>query len=382
VCEDLKGIVGSLRHLVTSLEPDLLAGNRATELMELFAESERLSAAGRTATAGRAAQAAEWRGAGYRTPAAWVASMTQVSVGQAITTLQTAHHLMQLPATRDAFATGLLSEVQAAEIASAAAATPDAEAALLELADTDTVSKLRDECRQLRATAMSDEGSAERLRRQRYLRHWTDRDGAVRLDGRFAPDDAAPLLAAVDAGAVELQREAKRAGLRESAEACAADALVALAQGSATKAVVHVDVDATAFERGSARPGERCRIRGIGPIPVAVARRFAAEGSVKVIERGGADVRRVAHLGRTIPAHVRTALEARDETCVVPGCEARTGLEIDHIVPLAAGGPTSLDNLARLCRFHHAQKTHRGWSLGGAPGAWTWTRGSRAPPGR
>jgi 5-methylcytosine-specific restriction endonuclease McrA len=110
-------------------------------------------------------------------------------------------------------------------------------------------------------------------------------------------------------------------------------------------------------------------------VPVAVARRLARDGAVKVLERDGVEVKRVAGVGRTIPAIVRTALEARDPTCVVPDCEIRTGLEIDHVIPFAHGGETRLDNLARLCRFHHAQKTHRGWRLAGSPGNWRWVRG-------
>jgi len=51
------------------------------------------------------------------------------------------------------------------------------------------------------------------------------------------------------------------------------------------------------------------------------------------------------------------------------------GLEIDHVVALADGGLTAIENLARVCRWHHAQKTHHGWRLAGRPGAWTWTRG-------
>lgn len=198
----------------------------------------------------------------------------------------------------------------------------------------------------------------------------------MRLDARLAPDDGAKLLATVQAGASRLQKEGKRSGQRERAEARAADALVAVATGrSAPKAVVRLEVDAAAFARGRTQPGETCRIRGVGPIPVGVAQRLASEGIVKVIERDGVDVRRVAHLGRTIPAYLVTALEARDPTCVVPGCDRRTDLEIDHVVPFARGGETRLDNLARLCGFHHGQKSYHGWRLTGPPGAWSWKRG-------
>ncbi len=94
----------------------------------------------------------------------------------------------------------------------------------------------------------------------------------------------------------------------------------------------------------------------------------------------GVDVRAVSHFGRTIPARLRTALEARDQTCVVPGCDERDHLEIDHIAPLAEGGPTRLDNLARLCPWHHSLKTHRGWHLAGGPDRWELVKASRAPP--
>jgi len=87
----------------------------------------------------------------------------------------------------------------------------------------------------------------------------------------------------------------------------------------------------------------------------------------------GSNVTAVAHLGRTIPARLRTALEARDPTCVVPGCDVRQGLEIDHRVPFAQGGPSTMHNLARLCRWHHYLKSHHRYRLGGAPGRWTWT---------
>ncbi|MDP8957307.1 MAG: HNH endonuclease [Actinomycetota bacterium] len=56
---------------------------------------------------------------------------------------------------------------------------------------------------------------------------------------------------------------------------------------------------------------------------------------LKVLLTDGCDIKAVAHAGRTIPAKLRTALEARDPTCIVPGCDAREDLEIDHLIPLA-----------------------------------------------
>jgi 5-methylcytosine-specific restriction endonuclease McrA len=112
---------------------------------------------------------------------------------------------------------------------------------------------------------------------------------------------------------------------------------------------------------------------------VAAARRLASDAVLAVVLTEGAEVTAVAHLGRSVPSRVRAALEARDPTCVVPGCDVRQGLEIDHRIPFAQGGPTTLDNLARLCRHHHYLKTHHRWRLGGGPGNWTWT-GPDPPP--
>lgn len=381
--ERIEKLVSALREAVSALDPARLSGAHAARLVDVLSEGERVCQAGRALAAGRALQARTWRAAGYRTPAQWLAARTKKTLSAAITTVQTVHRLSEFPATREAFVSGRLSEIQAAEITQAAAADPRAEQGLLAVAARETVAALRDRCREVRAAAAGDEDALERIRRGRYLRHWSDRDGALRLDARLAPDDGARLVAAVAARAARLMDEARRSGQREPAEAYAADALIGLADGApGPKAVVHVHVDQSALERGRTAPGETCGIPGVGPVPVASARRLAADGVVKALAADGADIRSVAHLGRGIPARLRTALEARDPACVVPACDVRTALEIDHVVPLSRGGTTALANLARLCRYHHAQKTHRGWRLGGGPGAWTWTRSGPPPEPR
>jgi hypothetical protein len=55
----------------------------------------------------------------------------------------------------------------------------------------------------------------------------------------------------------------------------------------------------------------------------------------------------------------------RDGRCRMPGCTARVAwADLDHVVPHAADGTTSCDNLCCLCRRHHRLKTFgRGWSF-------------------
>ena len=101
----------------------------------------------------------------------------------------------------------------------------------------------------------------------------------------------------------------------------------------------------------------------MGPIPVAMARDLINNSFLRVVFHRAGDIRAVSHLGRTINQVLRTALVFRDRTCVVPGCGTSYGLEIDHIVPFAEGGPTTLDNLALLCHHHHFLKTYESWTL-------------------
>jgi len=370
----LDDLVSDLRDIVGSLNPATMRADDALRFVDAFSEIARLGDAGRMLAAGRVQQTRAWRSTGAASGPAWLASRSGVTLGAAADSLKTAAALDLLPEVKSALIGGELSSVQAAEIAAAAIVDPAAEGSLVELASRESVEALREKCRDVRAAAVSDESSTERIRRGRYLRRWTERDGAIRYDVRLAPDDGAPLDAVINLQAERLFLEARRAGQLEPREAYAADALCGLVKGARVKTVVNVHVSASALERGHTVAGETCHIAGLGPVSVSAARKMAVGGWVNLLETDGVDVLRVAHAGRTISSRMVTALMKRDTTCVVPGCNRRHGLEIDHIVPLHEGGLTELSNLARLCHWHHTQKTHHGWVLGGSPNAWTWTR--------
>jgi len=126
---------------------------------------------------------------------------------------------------------------------------------------------------------------------------------------------------------------------------------------------VMVRVDLAALLRGETHPGEICELDGHGPISPKMARDMANDSFLRFIFHESDDIRSIFHFGRTINKALRTALVHRDRICVVPGCEVSYGLEIDHIVPVTEGGPTTLDNLALLCHHHHFLKTFEGWTL-------------------
>ena len=69
---------------------------------------------------------------------------------------------------------------------------------------------------------------------------------------------------------------------------------------------------------------------------------------------------------RTIHPALRRAVHMRDRHCRFPHCTQRID-EIHHIVYHSRGGPTTLDNLTGLCRYHHHQTHDHHWHITGNP---------------
>jgi HNH endonuclease len=78
---------------------------------------------------------------------------------------------------------------------------------------------------------------------------------------------------------------------------------------------------------------------------------------------------RVVEIGartRTIPPALRRALHHRDRGCRFPGCGVRFG-QGHHLRHWAQGGPTTLSNLALLCRRHHRAVHEEGYAVARGP---------------
>ena len=115
-------------------------------------------------------------------------------------------------------------------------------------------------------------------------------------------------------------------------------------------------------------------------MPVAVVRAAMSDAFVKAVLYYGKDITTVAHFGRHIPAEVASVLALGEPpdfpgaVCSTFGCGQRHNLEIDHVVPYAAKGPTSLDNLDWKCYPCHVRKTDQDRRAGligpKPPGGW------------
>ena len=113
---------------------------------------------------------------------------------------------------------------------------------------------------------------------------------------------------------------------------------------------------------------------------MSVARRLSNDVILKALITDGTDVRAVSHLGRTIPARVRTALEELQPECVIAGCHVDRHLEIDHNDPVEAQGPTAIWNLNRVCHPHHRLKTAENLRIVGEGTNKVLVPGPRPPP--
>ena len=229
--------------------------------------------------------------------------------------------------------------------------------------------------------------AAETARRHasRALHVYQDEDGMVTLRGRLAPEVGAVLMQALaaaretlyqrarpqhgDAGPVDVSSETPTMAQQQ------ADALALLAETSLHhgidpgapaeryQVVVHVDAPALADPD---QPGQSILEDG-AHVPAETSQRLACDASRVVMQhsRDG----RVVEVGartRTIPPAIRRALHHRDRDCRFPGCGVRFG-QGHHIRHWAQGGPTTLSNLALLCRRHHRAVHEEGYQVDRQP---------------
>jgi hypothetical protein len=354
---------------VASFDPAVYSGEDCAVLAEVLSRAEKACAGARARAAARAVACGAHKSRGFADGAGWLARSSGTTLAEARDQLWAGNALGSLPATLQAVAAGDLSLAQAAEVARAEAASPGCEAGLVEVARRAGLATLKEEAR-LALAAPGPEELFARQHRARSFRHWTDAGGMWRFAGALPPTTGVALANRIGAEAARIRRAAGPGGRAEPFEAHAADALVSLlsssGQGRPPKAEVVIVCELPALRRGHALPGEACEVIGGGPVPVSWVREALDHGAfVKGVLHDGVKIGTVAHFGRHLPAELRTALALgsppgfEGAVCSQPGCGRRYGLQVDHITPVAANGPTSYENLQHLCYLHHAQKTER-----------------------
>ena len=371
-----------LRRALAGFDPALVSGETAAALAEDLARTAKACEAAAVRAAARASECQGHKFRGYADARDWMARISGSSSGRARRALELAATLESCPATTAALASGELSIDQAGEITRTEASCPGTEAELVDLARRSSLGALVDEGRRRRLAALDPDDLHRRQHRSRSLRTWRDELGMVRLVGALAPDVGIAVVNRLERETDRIRRAARRDRDDSPRSAHAADALVKLMSGQGTAGGTDLVVvcDLGAWRRGHAHPGEACHVIGGGPVPVATAKVLGADAFLKAVIHDGVKVDTVAHIGRHIPAELRTALDLgvpphfEGRRCVEEGCGRRYGLEYDHVNPLANGGQTCLANLAARCWPHHRAKTDRDRAAGRLTGE------GRAPP--
>ena len=252
---------------------------------------------------------------------------TGTSVGQALEVIDTGKALPDLPHTDRAFRSGALSPAQAKEIARAGRADPSAEGRLVEKAQHQSLSELKEECRKVTAAATDEDQRDEKIHAERYLRHYTDSEGAGRIDAKMRTRDLALLLSYLQPFQDRVFARARADGRRDPSEAYALDAMLAMAETAADgdgddaandeapparplrrwnpKPSIRLRADMSAVLRGHTISGETCEIPGVGPVPVSFVRALLPESIIHIVLTHGVDVLNVTDHSRHVADAVR-----------------------------------------------------------------------------
>jgi hypothetical protein len=128
---------------------------------------------------------------------------------------------------------------------------------------------------------------------------------------------------------------------------------------SRDQVVVHVDAAVLA---NADHPGQSVLEDG-ARVSAETSQRLACDASRVIMQEDAqGNIVEIGARTRTIPPALRRALQRRDKGCRFPGCHVRF-TEGHHIRHWAQGGPTTLSNLALLCRRHHRAVHEEGFRL-------------------
>lgn len=202
-------------------------------------------------------------------------------------------------------------------------------------------------------------------------------DGTANLTGLDLPPDK---VAAITRRVNKIARSLRGNSETRTMDQLRTDIYLDLLQGTGhttqPKGVVHMTVDLDTLTGLAEHPGD---LNGFTPVISDIARQIAddqpdAQWRYTVADTQTGHTLRSGITRRRPTASQRREVEARDTTCVFPGCRMpATDCDLDHTTTWAENGPTAPDNLATLCRHHHLLR-HNGWSYTTLPnGSNQWT---------
>jgi hypothetical protein len=139
--------------------------------------------------------------------------------------------------------------------------------------------------------------------------------------------------------------------------------------------VVDIRVDLTTLAGLDEKPGQ---IPGWGPVIADIARKITreqedSEWRITITDEEGQPIGVTTTRRRPTTAQ-RRQVEARNPTCVFPGCRMPAGrCDLDHEHLWSETHRTSVSHLEPLCRHDHVNRHRRRWTLRQIrPGVYEW----------
>jgi hypothetical protein len=302
---------------------------------------------------------------GFRSCAHWLSWRTGIELGAAREKVRVARALGGLPQISEALRRG---EVSYAKVrAMSRVATPGTEEQLLELARDGTAAHMEKVVRAWRRVNRLEEAEREGERNdRRTLSLYIDDDGSYVIRGRLNPEIGALLEQALQKAMDALendgtagQRRADALGLVAELALASRSARVSGSRAGRYEVTLHVDAEALSADGDAGM----CELESGVRVSAETSRRISCDASLVVMTHAAnGDLLSVGRRRRTIPPSLRRALQRRDGGCRFPGCGLRF-CDAHHVVHWSDGGPTSMENLVLLCRFHHRLLHEEGYSM-------------------
>ncbi|MBX3313875.1 MAG: DUF222 domain-containing protein [Actinobacteria bacterium] len=283
-----------------------------------------------------------WAAWGALSCAAWLADRCDIEICTARSQVRVARAMLLFPILDQAMANGDVSYAKARVLVPhLTSANADA---LLDLAERNPAGRLG---AAIAAWSQRHEDAATIRARQHEARSlsWrTEPDGTVLLTARLTPEVAGAVCAVIDTAVTRTGAPAGASLAHQRADALAAVVTDGGGQVEA-EVVVHVTTDGNHLPDGT-------------PLSDHAVAQLLPDAFVSLLihdtERQPID----ASPRRRHPTRrQRRVLDARADQCQHPGCTARAFLQYDHVQPYTEGGPTTIDNLQRLCGPHNRQRT-------------------------
>ena len=298
-----------------------------------------------------------WALSGALSCAAWLAGVCDIDLATARTQLRVARALRLHPVLDRAMADGDLSYAKARVLVPHL--SEENVDALVRIAETTPAGRLGVAIATWMHRHDDPDAIADRQHQARSCSWRTDCDGMIVLTARLTPEVAGRVCAVIDSQVMRAPAGASTSSHTATTTATTAsdapagasllqqraDALAAVVTGGGgtvdAEVVIHVGPEGSTLSDGT--PLSDHAVAGLLPeafvsLLLHDARRFPIDAS----PRRRAPTRRQ-----------RRVVDARSDECAHPGCHCRTFLQYDHVQPYARGGPTTVDNLQRLCGPHN-----------------------------